>query len=302
MDLSREEAVWFVTEILGITDQKNLSEDRLQFLNDLIKAFLRTVPFQNVTLLCQPEEERHKPTLKEIKETIMGGRGGLCYSLGVFAMHLLKALGYEAHLVSGSIRGYPDNHVIVIVENLTSPGSEHLVDAWTGWPTFQAIPLNFDNESPVYFHSFLQFKFVRESSTKVVRLHKKGSNVTYSMPKFEDSDVPDEWKKVCEVDLTPREISYFDTSMSELHTVPGARSPFLVCYRAVVYRGKDLRLVAIKNTDLLIEKDCGRKVDVRTLNSREELMDAMKTYFPQFTIEDVTKAIDSVHLWDQQKN
>ena len=118
MNLSKEEAVQFVTEILGISVPSNLEEDRVTFLNMLIKATHSTVPFQNIMLLGQAEADRHKPTLKETKSAMMGGFGGCCYTIGVFMTYLFQALGYEAHLSAGSINNHLDNHIIAIVEIL----------------------------------------------------------------------------------------------------------------------------------------------------------------------------------------
>ena len=259
MNLSKDEAIRFMAEVLGIVDLKNRKEDRLSFLNELIRAIHRSVPFQNITLLQQTEEGRHRPTLDEIKSAMMSGFGGLCYTVGVFTTYLLRALGYETDLVAASIHKHPDNHVIAIVHNLTGSGSKHLVDAWTGWPTFEAIPLDFIEESPIYHYSFLEFKFVKEGDT-ISRFHRKGDK--YSRSDVNELNAIEEWRLICEVDLTPREVSYFDHSMSELLTKPGVRSPFLVSFRAVVYQGKDMKLVAVKNLDLLLEND-SHEVEVR---------------------------------------
>ena len=287
MNLSKEEAVWFISEILGITIPKNLEDNRLAFLNELVKAIHSLVPFQSITLLGQAEATRHKPTLEEIKTAMMGGLGGLCYTIGVFTTFLLRVLGYKAHLSAGSIHDHPDNHVIVIVQDLTTPGSKHLVDAWCGWPTCEAIPLDFEEESPVYHCSFLEFKFIREHDY-FVRFHR---NDRYAQAK--PSAV--EWRKVCKFDSIPRDLSHFDQSMTDVYTIPGARSPFLVSFRAVIYN--DLKLVAIKDTTLLLENDC-HEVEARKLQSREELIETVKRYFPKFTAEDVTNAADYLHLLD----
>lgn len=289
MNLSKEEAIQFVTEVLEINPKK-FGEDRILFLNELIKAVHCSVPFQNITLLCQPEAYRHVPTLKEINTAVMGGYGGLCYTIGVFMTHLLEALGYEVYLSAGSINSSSsNNHVISIVQNLTFPGSKHLVDAWSGWPTFEAIPLDFENESPIYNHSYLEFKFVREGHT-ILRIHWKGDkHLEASSCEY----VVDGWIRVCELDLTPRNISFFDQSMTNVYTKPGVMSPFLVSFRAVVYR--ELKLVAIKDSTLLLEND-NHELEVTKFQTHEEMSKTVSKYFPQFRVEDVTKAMDSLHL------
>ena len=289
MNLSKEEAVHFVTEVLGIRDpDRKHQEDRVAFLNELIKAIHCSVPFQNITLLSQDEADRHLPTVEEIKTDIKSGKGGLCYTIGVFITHLLQALGYDAYLCAGSIMFFDTgNHVICIVQNLTSPGSKHMVDAWTGWPTFEAIPLDFQDESPVYNFSFLEFKLIRKG-TIVQRFHRKGEK--YAEISHPADQYIEGWRKMCEFDMAiPRELSFFDQPMLRV----GELSPFLVTFRAVTYR--DLKLVAIRNDTLLLEND-SHKVEATKLQSRKEICEAMKKYFPQFTAENVMKALESVQL------
>ena len=291
MHLSKEEAVQFVTEVLGISSpMRKLGEDRTLFLNELIKAFHRSVPFQNITLLCQSEPDRHVPTWEEIKAALMGGFGGLCYSMGTFMRCLLEALGYETYFPASSIF-FPNNHITTIVQNLTRPGSKHLVDVACGYPTFQAIPLDFEKESPIYYHSFLEFKFLREGNT-ILRFHRKGE-VEGTIPGREH--VVDGWRRICEVNLTPRDLSYFDQPMTDVYTVPGAHSPFLVSFRAVVFR--ELKMIAIKDTTLLFEND-NHELEATELSSREEMIKTVCKYFPQFTVDEVTKGMDMLHLWN----
>ena len=289
MHLSKEEAVQFVTKVLGISSPlRKLEEDRTLFLNDLIKAFHRTVPFQNITLLCQSEADRHVPTWEESKVAMMGGRGGICYTVSVFMTYLLEALGYETYFPASGIF-FPNNHITTIVQNLTYPGSKHLVDALSGYPTFEAIPLDFEKESPVYCHSFLEYKFVREGNT-ILRFHRKGEY----RPTIPDREhIVDGWRRVCEIDMMPRDLSCFDQSMTDVYTKPGVNSPFLVSFRAVVYR--KLKLVAIKDTTLMLEND-SHELEVTKLSSREEVVRTTSKYFPQFTVEEVTKALDKLHM------
>ena len=163
-----------------------------------------------------------------------------------------------------------------------------MVDAWSGWPTFEAIPLNFQDESPIYNFSFVKFKFIRKG-TLIQRYHWKGE----SHDEISEQHL-NEWRKTCEFDVAiPREIPFFEEPMSRVYKQPGDLSPFLVSFRAVMY--KDLKLIAIRDDALLLEKD-GHEVETTKLQSRKEVCEAVTKYFPQFTAEDVMKALDSVHL------
>ena len=294
MNLSKEDSLHFVTNVLGVHDpESKLKEDHVAFLNELIKAVHSSVPFQNITLLNQDVAEQHVPTVEDIKADLMGGKGGLCYTIGVFITHLLQAIGYDTYLCAGSIMVFDSsNHVICIVENLTSPGSKHMVDAWTGWPTFEAIPLDFQDESPIYSFSFLESKFIRKGTT-IQRFHRRGER--YAEVPFPTDQHIDGWRKMCEFDVSiQREISFFEQPMSRVYKQPGDVSPFLVSFRAVTYRA-DLKLVAIKNDSLLLEND-SHEVETTKLQSRKEVCEAVKKYFPQFTSEDVMKALKNVNL------
>lgn len=294
MNLSREEAIQFVTNVLGLSDpDRKLQEDhRVKFLDEIIKAIHASVPFQNITLLVQDVADQHIPTVEEIKADLMGGKGGLCYSIGTFVTYLLRALGYDAYMCAGSITIFDSgNHVICVVRNLTSPGSLHMVDAWSGWPTFEAIPLDFQDESPTYNFSFVKFKFLCKG-TLIERYHWK----TEESCSADNPQHLDGWRKTCEFDMAvPREIPFFQKPMSRVYKQPGDLSPFLSSFRVVVYR--DLKLIAIRNDILLLEKaDGGREVETTKLQSRREVCEVVSKYFPQFATEDVMKALDSVHL------
>ena len=40
-----------------------------------------------------------------------------------------------------------------------------LIHLGCGYPTFEAVPVNFEEESVVYKHSFLEYKFVKSKET-----------------------------------------------------------------------------------------------------------------------------------------
>jgi arylamine N-acetyltransferase len=293
MNLSKEEAIQFVTSVLGIPDpdRKLREEDRVAFLNEIIKAIYCSVPFQNITLLVQDVADQHVPTMEEIKADLTGKKGGLCYAKGMFGNHLLQALGYDTYMCAGSIKFFDSsNHVICIVRNLTSPGSLHMVDAWCGWPAFEAIPLDFQDESPIYKFSFLDVKFIRKG-TLIQRYHWKPGDCygEEAGDKYIDG-----WRKMCEFDMAIlRDISFFEQPMSRVYKQPGDLSPFMVSFRTVMY--KDLKLIAIRDDTLLLEKD-DRKVERTKLQSRKEVCEAVMKYFPQFSAKDVMKALDNVNL------
>ena len=286
--LSQEEAFGFVAEVLGIDDPwEKLKKSRLSFLDELLQAYLAKIPFQNVNLLSLSPEQRHVPTWEEIRAEMMQGCGGLCYTMSVFMKFLLDALEYRTCFLACAMRGFPDNHIATAVFDLTEKGSMHLVDP-NAYPNFKAIPLDFAEESPEYEHSYLQFKFVKKANV-LLRLHRSNSPVVVL-----EGLSADQWFQVCEINLTPRELSYFEPSMHTVFTVPGKNSPFLVQFRAAAFT--DLKLVAFKDKILLLERENHILEEVK-MASREEMIGAVVKYFPQLTEAKVTKAIDYLKLF-----
>ena len=294
--LSQEEALRFVAEVLKIGDPKEkMTNSRLLFLEQLIKAYHEKIPFHNIHLLNMEPEQRHVPTWAEIKAEMMQGSGGSCYTMSVFMKFLLDALGFKTCFLACSVKGFPDNHIGTAMRDLTEKGSLHYVDP-TAYPTYAAIPLDFTEESPVYNHSYLQYKFVKQANGNVLRMHRTS---TCSSTKSSPGLVPerlsgDQWFQVSEIDLTPRELSYFEQSIHTVFTVPGKNSSFLLRLRAVVFT--NLKLVAFKDKTLLLETE-DHTLEEITMASREEMIETMAKYFPQFTEAKIAKAIDSLKLF-----
>ena len=287
--MQQQEAVNFVEDVLKLSSPlSKLRENRTLFLNEIIKAFL-SVPYQNIHLLCEPEAERHVPTWEEAKDSVMRGYGGICYSQCLFMKYLLEALGYDVYFAACNIFGFTGNHITTIVRDLSSPGSRHIVDN-SAFPTFEAIPLDFEVESPIYHHSYLEYKFLKRDG-QILRMHRKGEH-TPTIPGGER--IIDGWRRIFEFELTPRDLSHVEHSMRVVYTEPGQNSPFLKTFHAVVY--KDLKLIAIKDDLLMLEND-EQKLVVTKMQTREEMVSTVKQYFPMFTVNEITKAMDYIKLF-----
>ena len=110
------------------------------FLNEILACVSFECVFPEHPLMSKPTHLRNKPTLEEIKEDVMSKRGGLCYTLNSFMKYLLEALGYKAyHIACHIVR--ENDHILTVVEIQTV---KYLVDVGVGYPTFEAIPLNFE--------------------------------------------------------------------------------------------------------------------------------------------------------------
>ena len=153
--LTKTEAIEFLQNEWKLKDvERQLQNDREKFLNKLIVAAHEIVPFQMLflrTLAFIPSEERKVPTVEEIDHMCMSGDGGNCTFINMFMSRLLKALGYSAFVCLSIVTSHTFNsHLIVIVKDLVNTGDLHLVDCGSGLPSFRAISLNFNEESPVY--------------------------------------------------------------------------------------------------------------------------------------------------------
>jgi len=162
---TKDEAIQYLQDVLNIRiGQLPFApcDERLQILNDIIYR-QHEIPFQSISLCSLPPEKRRRPTVAEVKEAVLSKTGGLCYTLNVFLFYLLRALGYEAFLNKSKVLTgrVSDNHILVLVDNVVSNGDSYLAEVGCANPTFTALSLNFDKESPVYRELSLTYKLVK---------------------------------------------------------------------------------------------------------------------------------------------
>ena len=246
-----------------------------------------------MTLLGQPAEERRVPTWEDIRAAVMGGYGGLCYTLSVFMNALLTALGYDMYLAGGSVYYDSDTHVIVIARNLTTRGSLHLVDL-SGFPTFGAIPLDFENESPVYHNSVHLYKFIRVNSKIIWRMHRQDLEQERPLVHGRECFV-DGWRRFCQINITPRDLPSFYDTMVAVYTKPELNAtPFFKTLHAVWYPGS--KMVAVRNCAFKVEHEQGKE-EKKGISTREEMTMIMTTHFPNMLVSHLAQALDYLHLF-----
>lgn len=259
--LSHQEALDFVSDVLKISIS---NKGNLELLNQLIQSFHETIPFQSVTLQAKPVQERGMPTLEEVKAEIMSKRGGLCYTVNTFMKYLLEELGFKVYHAKCSKKiDYDHIATIAIVAGL-----RYLVDVGSGYPTLEAIPIDFENESQIYLHSFLEYKFIKEegSSDKVLRLHKKG-DFRQSSARSSCTDDPS-WRIACIIDPTPRGISFFEKQMSMIYSSPDClilhTSLRIIQFpnkQAIILRDKQLYVEDSDTHELVLQEECTTQDD-----------------------------------------
>ena len=213
-----------------------IEQNKLHFLDKVIRDFHFKVPFQNVGLLSKPTGI---PSLQDIRSDCLKCLGGLCYTNNVFFCHLLKAFGFSAHHVAGTCNlKHPNNHIATVVCDVLQHDDKYLVDVGCGYQTLQAIPLDFVSESPIYKDSFLQYKFIRTGPNDYERIHLQnfGSDRLKSLSSASYSG---KWERYYSFFDVPRDLEYFNLAMGEVYN-----DRFLRKFR--VLRFSESGLLAIK--------------------------------------------------------
>jgi hypothetical protein len=277
--LTREEAIQFLQNSWKMNDvELQLTTDRESFLNKLIPTFYERVPFQlliSFILTSLPPNEQEIPSLEQIDKVCMSGLGGSCSVISVFAYRLLEALGYSAHLCGTSATTTGIHlHLTVIVKDLVNTGDIHLVDCGLGQPSFQTISLNFNEESPVYQESYLEYKYIKRDG-KILRMHGEGDLIKHKDPPIEGLDlILGKWRRCYEFSLEDFEQKtlkilwqYFDMRYAPKNMVP----------RVSRFPGGKAHMMMGNN--LFLEQE-DRKLKKIKLQSNDEILKACRDYFP----------------------
>ncbi|XP_078695088.1 arylamine N-acetyltransferase, pineal gland isozyme NAT-3-like [Branchiostoma floridae x Branchiostoma belcheri] len=279
--LTREDALRFLAVDLRIADvERRLRDDKLGLLNDTIRSYHNSVPFQNLTLFSAEEKDRAAPTPEQVKQDVLSGKGGLCMTQNFFVFYLLQSLEYDVFLISSNV-SYPKNHVIVGARNVAEKDDVYLVEVGCGFPTFQAIPLNFQEESPVYQHSFLEYRFVKKG--EMIERQQRRGDIRPLAP----GQQPGTWRRYYDFTLEPRDEEFFREPMHTVCTVPGT-SPFLQSLRIITFQ-KD-RLRAIKDWSLLEEQEDHTLKETK-IHSMSEMMGIIKELVDKIDQATVSKAL-----------
>ena len=287
--LSLEEAENFAVEVLKVPySAERVKNDSISLLNELIRAFHATIPFQDLILISKPLKERRIPTIEQVKEDVLSGRGGLCYTLNTFMKYFLEALGYGAHHVASTVVKVGDH----IMTRVDIARDKFIVDVGCGYPTFEAIPVNFEKESPFYKHSFVEYKFVRLKEGDGGNVFGRRHRSTKHGNEFKRKTDEDGCWQFYQVDLTPRSLDFFiESAMTTVYTTPGY-TPLHDSLRVVVFPVKG-GMYGFNDKTQLVENDSG-KLDSKELTS-DEVIQAVATRFPMLT-EAVKTAVANLGL------
>ncbi|RUS68546.1 hypothetical protein EGW08_023692 [Elysia chlorotica] len=290
---TKKEALQFARDRLGVVklDQR-LATDRRGALDDITTAFQTRLPFNNLSLMSAARDDRRvwrRPTLEEIKQDILSGIGGLCFSLNVANFFILKALGFNVLLASATIAGR-ETHVTVYAQNVERAGDTYLAEASVGYPTFRAICLDCE-ESPVYRDSFLEYKYMKRDG-KLLRLHRHGDLGCW---RNVEPVLIDGWRVVYTAQLHgTANVEEFYPKFDKLYVYRlQAKDPLITQFHAVfrLVQSPGNRAVMISNRKLILENENGSLETIPLDGGDEEILAAVRRYFPGIPAEMARRAL-----------
>lgn len=289
---SCEEAFSFIEQKLKVKNaRERAASDRKALLDDIAIAMQTELPFHNVYLLRVPSENRRRPTLEEIKADAMSGAGGLCYNGNITTFYLLKAIGFDVVLVHGTCTTtvmYPNNHILVHARGVEKSGDTFLLETAVGFPTFRAISLDFENESPEYRDSFIEYKYIKHEG-KILRMQRHGDPA----PK---SDLPDGvllmidgWRRMYFSDPNgTTNLEEFHSDFDKVFIDPKA-TPFHLSFRVIGFPHK--RAAMVINQNLIVENDEGDLEATEIPGGDEGIAAEVRRLFPVLSQDSVKQAI-----------
>ncbi|KAJ8020997.1 hypothetical protein HOLleu_40746 [Holothuria leucospilota] len=162
--LTDDEALYFLENILKISQPlKLLKKDRVEFLNVFLFQMNTYIPFNNIQFVGRVFDKDYSLTFSEGKMAMFAQQGSTCLTINLFTKAILDSLGYKAFHIGANNPGDItfDSHVSIIICDLTFQGSLHLVDPGMTRPFYEAIPLDFSEESKIYQFNYLKCKLFK---------------------------------------------------------------------------------------------------------------------------------------------
>lgn len=216
-------------ERIGI---EQIEKTDLEFLSQLQMQHVLHVPFENLdvinhVLISLDTDAFYKKIVKK-------NRGGFCYELNGLFNHLLEKLGFQTHLISGTIyRGdgswaRKNSHAAMIVQ-LDQP---YVVDVGFGNSARKPVPLTGEN--------------VRDVSGNYRLL--KIDEQHYDMQREGEDG---EWGTLYRLDMTPKELNDFSEQLHYNQTSPDSH----FTHRLIVTIATEDGRYSLVNDHLTITKD-----------------------------------------------
>ena len=294
---TREEALSFLVKNFEMSDPMELlSKDPLRLLHQISGRYSETLPLQNISILHSPIQTICVPCLKKIKADRLAGRGGMCYGNNVFLCELLCALGYKAHVASASVV-VPNDHIVVIVKAMPDGTSDTLyfLDNGFALPLQQAVPVNFETESPVYNLGHTIFKITKEGDV-YSRFAAKHGKLFVSASDFESNDKTIEWTRCYTFSTKPSHIRGVEKGMEFSYQERFSRQGNLLF---TIVRGNVLHWISdfdrsTAELNITYHK-MSPSVTVSTkLDAADDIVRCFRDIFPGFTCQELMTAVENL--------
>ncbi|XP_037025789.1 uncharacterized protein LOC119067116 [Bradysia coprophila] len=293
-----DEANEFLIHQLKFANWKEvIQRNKLEFLKLLVPYYAHNIYFQNITLTSIPASERKVPDEKAIIVAGLNGIGGNCITQNSFLDLLLKSLGFDSSIISGTVHcgesTTTNNHVLVVVR--LSPNELYLLDLGVGVPFPEPIPLH----NLPYIHRAVGHRIMYRKSTndfyECVQL-----DGTLMGEKYEDNET--EFVRY-DFTLNPRTIDFFNEPLHLIFTDPERsvffEGPLLFRYFTENENGQmlddaqltgDRKFILIRGDDILIGTN-ETKLH-RIVTDYEDTKATILKYFPRLSKENVEKSLD----------
>ena len=288
--LSADMARKFIQEKLQISYfDERFVRNKKRVLEEILESWQDKIPFQTVSqLACH---DGGMPSLEENVSAIFSLKGGRCWTHNSVLCLLLRALGYDAfNVMSHVFQPDRNTHLIVIIRNMTSPGSRHLADVAFGSVSPKAIDLGFEKESAIVDGIYTPYKYIKQDGW-IIRCHLiKPNKSFFDLEKAEGVTVQGDWMY----------IYYFKL---EETTFEFARQ----CLEKRIYNNPehffntDILCISVPkgcytllhNLKLKYEKTPGGETETVMMKSDDDIINALKSRFPSIPEDEVRCAVNN---------
>ncbi len=209
--------------------------------------------------------------MEEGKQNGLNFQGGLSYPNHIVFCLFLKGLGFEAYHILGNCN-HPNNHIAILVQNVIENGDQYFIDVGCGYPTYQAISLNFKAESPAYQNGFLRYKLINKGDGCYERQHLQNFNKD-GINFMNKANVPT-WATYYDFSTIPREIDDLKPVMSK------ALEMFLKKFRIIKFTDTNMSAFREEGSDIVLLTLSREGPTTRKVIQPDQLVGTIQKMFP----------------------
>ncbi|WP_445716260.1 arylamine N-acetyltransferase [Flavobacterium sp.] len=233
--------------------QKKVS---VEFLNSLALHIALEIPWQNLTMIASGLNTI--PSLEDVKQNVLNGKGGICLDVNRFMFYFLKAVGFNVSYLLLGRNNEEKKHIALLVE---LDNELYFADFGDAQPYFQVIKLDDKN---VLNRGNLQFRIEKKEANYYLIKSKNGiDKIQYVF------------------DLTSYNEEDFQDIIKEYYTNI-FYGPFWKSVHFAYYPSKKLK--AIKGLTILNENENG-EIQKTTYASRKEFELNIQNHFAAEVME-----------------